>query len=97
MHASSETTLTCRVRVMATRGLHLRLASDICRTCAAHAGVQVAVARPQGGAPVDARSPLSLITLAAIHGEELLLSCTGALAEAQALQKDLQNLFAKEA
>jgi len=97
MTASPQTTLTCLVRVMASRGLHLRLASDICRTCAAHASVRVAVARARGGASVDARSPLSLITLAAIHGEELQLSCTGVPAEAHSLQRDLQALFAKEA
>ena len=82
---------------MASRGLHLRLASDICRACAGHPEVRVAVARPRGGAAVDARSPLNLVTLAAVHGESLTLSCTGAPPEARSLQEALLTLFAREA
>ncbi|MEU0372709.1 HPr family phosphocarrier protein [Streptomyces sp. NPDC006283] len=61
-------------------GLHARPASVFVQA-AARQPVKVTVAR-DGGAPVDARSLLSVLALGAQHGEPLVLSAEGEGAEA---------------
>ncbi len=64
-----------QVTVGAADGLHARPASLFVQA-AARQPVKVTVARP-GSAPVDARSLLAVLTLAARHGETLELTAEG--------------------
>ncbi|MFJ8858100.1 HPr family phosphocarrier protein [Streptomyces sp. NPDC102451] len=63
------------VSVGSRSGLHARPASLFVQA-AARQPVTVTVAR-EGGAPVDARSMLSVLALAAQHGDLLVLSAVG--------------------
>jgi phosphocarrier protein len=65
-------TVSVRTTVGSASGLHARPASLFVQA-AARQPLAVRVARP-GEAPVDARSLLSVMSLAARHGEELELS-----------------------
>ncbi|MER6502751.1 HPr family phosphocarrier protein [Streptomyces sp. NPDC001455] len=69
-----------QVTVGAADGLHARPASLFVQA-AARQPVRVTVARP-GAAPVDARSFLAVLTLAAGHGETLELTAEGDAAPA---------------
>uniref|UniRef100_A0AAU3H2Q4 Phosphocarrier protein HPr n=1 Tax=Streptomyces sp. NBC_01401 TaxID=2903854 RepID=A0AAU3H2Q4_9ACTN len=63
------------VSVGSRSGLHARPASLFVQA-AARQPVTVTVAR-EGGEPVDARSMLSVLALAAQHGDSLVLSAVG--------------------
>ncbi|WP_406151412.1 HPr family phosphocarrier protein [Streptomyces sp. NBC_01012] len=63
------------VSVGSRSGLHARPASLFVQA-AARQPVKVTVAR-EGGDPVDARSMLSVLALAAQHGDSLVLSAVG--------------------
>ncbi|MEV3930415.1 MULTISPECIES: HPr family phosphocarrier protein [unclassified Streptomyces] len=63
------------VSVGSRSGLHARPASLFVQA-AARQPVPVTVAR-EGSSPVDARSMLSVLALAAQHGERLVLSAVG--------------------
>ncbi|MFF3631088.1 HPr family phosphocarrier protein [Streptomyces sp. NPDC002164] len=69
-----------QVTVGAADGLHARPASLFVQA-AARQPVRVTVARP-GATPVDARSFLAVLTLAAGHGETLELTAEGDAAPA---------------
>ncbi|MFJ8922777.1 phosphocarrier protein [Streptomyces sp. LamerLS-316] len=83
------------VPVGSRSGLHARPASLFVQA-AARQPVTVTVAR-EGGTPVDARSMLSVLALAAQHGDLLVLSAVGESAEgavdelASLLSKDLDQ------
>jgi phosphocarrier protein HPr len=64
-----------RVAVGSSVGLHARPAALFTQAAAA-AAVPVTIARP-GGAPVDARSILLVLTLNVGHGDEVVLSADG--------------------
>lgn len=65
-------TVTVRTTVGSASGLHARPASLFVQA-AVRAAVPVRIGRP-GGTSVDARSLLSVMSLAAKHGEELELA-----------------------
>ncbi|GAA3840598.1 MULTISPECIES: HPr family phosphocarrier protein [Amycolatopsis] len=69
-----------RVTVASKVGLHARPAALVAKTAAAQA-VPVTIAK-DGGAPVPAGSLLSLMTLAAGHGDEVVIAAEGDGAEA---------------
>ncbi|MFD4197422.1 HPr family phosphocarrier protein [Amycolatopsis thermoflava] len=69
-----------RVRVASKVGLHARPAALVAKTAAAQA-VPVTIAK-DGGDPVPAGSLLSLMTLAAGHGDEVVIAAEGDGAEA---------------
>ena len=73
-----------RATVASTTGMHARPA-NIFVQAAKDAGVAVTIGLP-GQEPVDARSILSVMTLGAEQGTEVVLSATGEGAE-QALTK----------
>jgi phosphocarrier protein len=64
-----------RVTVASPVGLHARPAAVFVRT-ASNTGVGVTIARP-GGAPVDARSMLAVMSLDVRGGEEVVLAAEG--------------------
>ncbi|GAA4563578.1 HPr family phosphocarrier protein [Micromonospora globispora] len=68
------------VPVGSTSGLHARPAAIFVAAAAAQP-VAVSVRRP-GGRPVPARSMLSVLSLGATHGTELILAAEGDGAEA---------------
>ncbi|PRX48501.1 phosphocarrier protein HPr [Prauserella shujinwangii] len=72
--------LQARVKIASPVGLHARPASLFVKAAAKHAG-SVSIGRP-GGEPVDARSMLSVLSLAIGHGEEVILRTDGEGAEA---------------
>ncbi|TNC29469.1 HPr family phosphocarrier protein [Amycolatopsis alkalitolerans] len=69
-----------KVKVASLVGLHARPASQFVKAAAKHAG-PVSIARP-GADPVDARSMLSVLSLAIGHGEEVVISADGDGADA---------------
>ena len=81
-----------RVKVASSVGLHARPASLFVKAAARHPG-PVSIGRP-GSDPVDARSMLSVLSLAIGHGEEVVLSTGGEHAEA-ALE-ELSALLARD-
>jgi phosphotransferase system HPr (HPr) family protein len=68
-----------RVRVASKVGLHARPAALIARL-AAEQPVTVTI-RKEGGEPVPAASLLNLMTLGAMHGDEVILAADGEHAE----------------
>lgn len=60
-----------RVKIASPVGLHARPASLFVKAAAKHQGVSIG--RP-GAEPVDARSMLSVLSLAIGHGEEVVLN-----------------------
>jgi phosphocarrier protein HPr len=72
-----------RVTVASKVGLHARPAALLAKAAAGQA-VPVAI-RKEGGEQVDAASVLGLMTLGAMHGDEVILSAEGAGAD-QALE-----------
>ncbi|MDA8117266.1 MAG: HPr family phosphocarrier protein [Actinomycetota bacterium] len=64
-----------RAKVASTVGLHARPAA-LFAAAAAAAPVPISVCKP-GGEPVDARSILSVLTLDARCGDELILAAEG--------------------
>ncbi|MED7948819.1 HPr family phosphocarrier protein [Streptomyces sp. BE20] len=83
-------------RLLATvgsrNGLHARPASLFVQAAARHP-VKVSVGKP-GGTPVDARSLLSVLALAARHGETLELHAEGD--QAQDALEELAGLLATD-
>jgi phosphocarrier protein HPr len=85
----SEITVLRQQAIVGSRvGLHARPAALIAQA-AARAGAQIRISR-EGRDPVDARSPLLLMTLGAEKGDEVLVEASGeraadALAEIVAL------------
>jgi phosphocarrier protein HPr len=76
----SETTALSQTAVVGSRvGLHARPASLIAQRAAA-LGARIRIGR-DGGAPVDARSPLLLMTLGASKGDEVVVEAEGPDAE----------------
>jgi phosphocarrier protein HPr len=69
-----------KVKIASPVGLHARPASQFVKAAAKHPG-PVSIARP-GTDPVDARSMLSVLSLAIGHGEEVVISAEGEGAEA---------------
>ncbi|GLY70618.1 HPr family phosphocarrier protein [Amycolatopsis taiwanensis] len=69
-----------RVKIASAVGLHARPASQFVKAAARH-GAQVSIGRP-GADPVDARSMLSVLSLAIGHGEEVVLRAEGDGADA---------------
>lgn len=69
-----------RVTVASKVGLHARPAALVAKTAAAQA-VPVTIAK-DGAAPVPAGSLLSLMTLAAAHGDEVVIAAEGDGAQA---------------
>lgn len=69
-----------RVKIASPVGLHARPASLFVKAAAKHNGA-VTIGRP-GTTPVDARSMLSVLSLAIGHGEEVVLRTEGENAEA---------------
>ena len=69
-----------KVRIASPVGLHARPASQFVKAAAEHTGT-VSIARP-GTDPVDARSMLSVLSLAIGHGEEVVIRADGEGAEA---------------
>jgi phosphocarrier protein HPr len=69
-----------RVKIASPVGLHARPASLFVKAAAKHPGT-VSIGRP-GAEPVDARSMLSVLSLAIAHGEEVVLRTDGDGAEA---------------
>lgn len=66
--------LTKEVTVMDQRGLHMRVATEITRASRAFsARIQIVA----GQRVADAKSPLSMMSLAAPHGTKLLLKADG--------------------
>ncbi|MFD9542867.1 HPr family phosphocarrier protein [Streptomyces sp. NPDC060022] len=80
------------VTVGSRSGLHARPASLFVQT-ATRQPVRVTVAR-DGSDPVDARSMLSVLALAARHGDTLVLSAAGA--GAQEAVEELAALLAQD-
>jgi phosphocarrier protein len=72
-----------RVTVASKVGLHARPAALLAKAAAGQA-VPVSI-RKEGGEQVDAASVLGLMTLGAMHGDEVILSAEGAGAD-QALE-----------
>ena len=72
-----------RVTVASKVGLHARPAALLAKAAAGQA-VSVSI-RKEGGEQVDAASVLGLMTLGAMHGDEVILSAEGAGAD-QALE-----------
>ncbi|ALG11700.1 HPr family phosphocarrier protein [Kibdelosporangium phytohabitans] len=68
-----------RVRVASKVGLHARPAALIARL-AAEQPVTVTI-RKEGGEPVPAASLLNLMTLGAMHGDEVILAAEGDAAQ----------------
>jgi phosphocarrier protein len=64
-----------RVKIASPVGLHARPASLFVKAAARHPGT-VSIGRP-GTQPVDARSMLSVLSLAIGHGEEVVLRTDG--------------------
>jgi phosphocarrier protein len=64
-----------RVKVGSKVGLHARPAAMLAKAAAA-APVPVTI-RKEGGQPVTASSVLNLMTLGAMHGDEVVLSAEG--------------------
>ncbi|MEV4312197.1 HPr family phosphocarrier protein [Actinocrispum sp. NPDC049592] len=64
-----------RVRVASTVGLHARPAALVARL-AAEQPVTITI-RKEGGEPVPAASLLNLMTLGAMHGDEVILAADG--------------------
>ncbi|ASR34849.1 dihydroxyacetone kinase [Prauserella marina] len=64
-----------RVKIASSVGLHARPASMFVKAAAKHPGT-VAIGRP-GTELVDARSMLSVLSLAIGHGEEVILRTDG--------------------
>ncbi|WP_037577287.1 HPr family phosphocarrier protein [Phaeacidiphilus oryzae] len=85
--------LSLTATVGARGGLHARPAAQFVQA-AARQPVRVTVGRP-GQDPVDARSLLSVLGLAAKHGDELLLSTDGE-AGAAAVLDELAALISAE-
>ncbi|MFB9903008.1 HPr family phosphocarrier protein [Allokutzneria oryzae] len=69
-----------RVTVASQVGLHARPAALLAKAAAAQP-VTVTI-RKNGGDPVEAASVLGLMTLGAMHGDEVVLSAEGEGAEA---------------
>lgn len=69
-----------RVKIASPVGLHARPASVFVKAAAKHNG-SVTIGRP-GTTPVDARSMLSVLSLAIGHGEEVVLRTEGENADA---------------
>ncbi|PXY21683.1 HPr family phosphocarrier protein [Prauserella sp. PE36] len=69
-----------RVKIASSVGLHARPASVFVKAAAKHSG-EVLIGRP-GTEPVDARSMLSVLSLAIGHGEEVVLRTDGENADA---------------
>ncbi|NIJ13493.1 phosphocarrier protein [Saccharomonospora amisosensis] len=69
-----------RVKIASPVGLHARPASQFVKAAARHPG-SVFIGRP-GTEPVDARSMLSVLSLAIGHGEEVVLRTEGEGADA---------------
>lgn len=69
-----------RVKIASPVGLHARPASLFVKAVAKHSG-PVSIGRPDAE-PVDARSMLSVLSLAIGHGEEVVLRTDGDGAEA---------------
>jgi phosphocarrier protein HPr len=69
-----------RVKIASPVGLHARPASQFVQAAGMHPG-SVSIGRP-GTDPVDARSMLSVLSLAIGHGEEVVLRTEGEGAEA---------------
>ncbi|MFD4902843.1 HPr family phosphocarrier protein [Streptomyces sp. NPDC058411] len=80
------------VSVGSRSGLHARPASLFVQA-AARQPVTVTVAR-EGGTPVDARSMLSVLALAAKHGDLLVLSAVGESAEGAV--EELASLLSRD-
>ncbi|MFC8448292.1 HPr family phosphocarrier protein [Kitasatospora sp. NPDC057223] len=80
------------VTVGSRSGLHARPASLFVRA-AARQPVRVSVSRP-GRPPVDARSLLSVLTLAACHGDTLELTADGE--QAQGALDELARLLGSD-
>jgi phosphocarrier protein len=64
-----------RVTVGSKVGLHARPAAVVAKA-AATAGVAITI-RKEGGQPVAASSVLNLMTLGAMHGDEVVLAAEG--------------------
>jgi phosphocarrier protein len=84
--------VTVRTTVGSASGLHARPASLFVQAVVRRP-VPVRIARP-GGTPVDARSLLSVMSLAAKHGEELELSVADAGADDAQARAVLDELAA---
>lgn len=69
-----------RVKVASKVGLHARPAALVAKAAAAQP-VTVSIAK-DGGTPVAAGSVLSLMTLGAAHGDEVIITAEGDGAEA---------------
>ncbi|HEY8373853.1 MAG TPA: HPr family phosphocarrier protein [Pseudonocardiaceae bacterium] len=69
-----------RVTVASKVGLHARPAAVLAKAAASQP-VRVTIQK-DGGQPVDASSVLGLMTLGALHGDEVVLSAEGEGAEA---------------
>ncbi|GAB2770362.1 HPr family phosphocarrier protein [Amycolatopsis magusensis] len=69
-----------RVKVASKVGLHARPAALVAKAAAAQP-VAVSIAK-DGGTPVPAGSVLSLMTLGAAHGDEVVITAEGEGAEA---------------
>ncbi|MBN6040831.1 HPr family phosphocarrier protein [Amycolatopsis sp. 195334CR] len=69
-----------RVKVASKVGLHARPAALVAKAAAAQP-VAVSIAK-DGGTPVAAGSVLSLMTLGAAHGDEVIITAEGDGAEA---------------
>ncbi|PBC76894.1 phosphocarrier protein HPr [Streptomyces sp. TLI_235] len=83
-----------QVTVGSQSGLHARPASVFVRA-AARQSVKVGVGRP-GQTPVDARSLLSVLSLAAGHGDTLELTADGDETAARAALGELAALLADD-
>ncbi|MCP3801252.1 HPr family phosphocarrier protein [Allokutzneria sp. A3M-2-11 16] len=81
-----------RVTVASSVGLHARPAALLAKAAAAQP-VTVTI-RKNGGEPVEAASVLGLMTLGAMHGDEVVLSAEGEGAE-EALEA-LASIIAKD-
>ncbi|GAA4004873.1 HPr family phosphocarrier protein [Allokutzneria multivorans] len=81
-----------RVTVASSVGLHARPAALLAKAAAAQP-VTVTI-RKDGGEPVEAASVLGLMTLGAMHGDEVVLSAEGEGAE-DALEA-LASIIAKD-
>ena len=81
-----------QVTVGSTGGLHARPASLLVRA-AARQPVPVGIGRP-GDTPIDARSLLSVLALAAGHGDVLELTAEGE--QGQAAVAELADLLAAD-
>lgn len=91
MSNADENILTAEVTVQDRRGLHLRLASEIVRTCTGFAS-EILVTAKDSAKTVSAKSTLGLMALAAPFGTRLTVAVKGA--DAPAAMQALKDAFA---